>query len=460
MSEAPSTPTAHWVQDDAEIATLAAQVVDPARERLLVCVTTQPSRERPYVDPDELARQLEGRADVWAITASEQAWALTEALPPKIDVYGGAVRAWTPIPEGKEIFPSDHPQWTVFSEGDAARVTQAVVEYASLAENPPPEFGSAALAKVTAVRKAGAELELSTGHPAFASNQHLVQAGEVYHAREILQVGQEVEVRVGPWHPQAMRISVSLRDYAPDPWQRLEDQYAIDSIIEVIVTSIQPFGAFVELLPGAEGLLHKSKIADEFVHYVDDFVRPGDRIAVRLLSLDPEDRKAEVSLLDVPEGATPVPLASVYEGGPGWLPDTPGGFDAVDEAEAAAEAAANPPTRDTPGAVPTWDAVERERAEADALRARVAELEAQLVEVTAERDALRGDEDREVAAAEADVDVTSEVDAGAVPEVGSEVEVDAAPAVDADAEPPAGADADPAPQLDLDAPAGDVPDAE
>ncbi len=57
-------------------------------------------------------------------------------------------------------------------------------------------------ATVTTVRKAGAELELESGHPAFAGIDHLVQHGDIYHAADVLQVGQEVTVRTGAWHPQ------------------------------------------------------------------------------------------------------------------------------------------------------------------------------------------------------------------------------------------------------------------
>ena len=211
------------------------------------------------IDPDYVAAELGDRADVWVVTESAHAWALTEALPPKIDVYGGAVRAWAPIPEGKEPFPSDHPQWTVFSPDDAPRVMEQILAFVNLADNPPPEFGSQATATVTAVRKAGAELTLDSGHPAFASNQHLVQHGEVYHAREILQPGQEVQVRVGPWHAQAAKVSVSLRDFAPEPWERLEEVYNVGDVVDGVVIRLQPYGAFVELLPGAEGLLHLSQ---------------------------------------------------------------------------------------------------------------------------------------------------------------------------------------------------------
>lgn len=326
-----ATPrSARWVQSPDDIPELVELITDPERTKLVVGVTTQPTRERPLVDADELAARLGDQADVWVLTDPGHAWELTDSLPPKIDVYGGAVRAWNPIKPGKDPYPSDHPQWTVFGPEDAERIVDQIVEYAKLSDNPPPEFGSVVRGTVTGVRQAGAEIDLETGHPAFASLAHLVQHGEVFHAGDVLMPGMQVNVRVGAWHPQAGRVSVSLRDFAPNPWRRIADVYEPGMLVEGGVSGVTDFGAFIELLPGAEGLLHRSKIADAYVEYVDDYVRPGDRITVRLLSIDPRARKAEVSLIDVDPDEAPVPPASIYPDGPPWLP-------AVDAPAASAE---------------------------------------------------------------------------------------------------------------------------
>lgn len=332
--------TAHWVTSEDDARQLAERVVDPSRDNLLIGVTTKKGLDRPLLDADALAARLGERADVYVLTDTTHAWALTEALPPKIDVYGGAIRAWRPIPEGATAYPTDHPQWTIFTEGDATKAEEQIVAYVEMLDDPPPPFGTEETGTVTAVRKAGAEILLSSGHPAFASTGHLLQHGEVFHAGEVLATGQEVRVKVGPWHAQAARVSVSLRDFAPDPWVRLDEVYEVGDLIDGVVSEIKHFGAFVELLPGVEGLLHKSKITRGFVEYVDDFVVPGDRITVRLLSLDPEYRKAEVSMVDVPEGEAPEPPAAIFPGGPPWLPESPGAFEGeeppaeADDAEA------------------------------------------------------------------------------------------------------------------------------
>lgn len=330
MSEAPNS-SARWVRSEEDVDELAELITDPERTQLVIGVTTQPAREKPMVDAERLAILLGDRAQVWVLTEAEHAWALTEELPEKIDVYGGAVRAWNPIPADAPVYPSDHPQWTVFGPEDAIRVLEQVPAYVDLADNPVPHFGSVVKGVVTGVRKAGGEIELETGHPAFASLAHLVQHGEVYHAADVLQEGQKVTVRVGAWHPQAGRVSVSMRDFAPDPWERIDEVYKPGDIIEVGVSGIAPFGAFVEILPGAEGLLHKSKVSDEFVHYIEDYVAVGERLVVRLLSIDVRERQAAVSLRDVPHGAHALDPAPIFPGGPPWLPDPEDPADEEDE---------------------------------------------------------------------------------------------------------------------------------
>ncbi|MEH3052462.1 MAG: S1 RNA-binding domain-containing protein [Patulibacter minatonensis] len=322
MADAPSA-AARSVTTPEDVQALVDAILDPARATPIVGVTAKPSAEQPFIDADALAARLAGKADVWVLTDSDLTWTLTDALPQKLDVYGGAARVWNTLDaDDEEPYPSDHPQWTMFNEDEGEKAAGLIAEYIELTgPNPLPAFGDRTKATVTKVFRAGAELLLETGHPGFVSMSHLVQHGEVFHTADVLQEHQEIPVRVGAWNTQAGRLSVSLREFAPDPWERLAEVYQEGDIIEGGVTGVTAFGAFVELLPGVEGLLHKSKIADEFVEYVDDYVREGDRITVELLSLDPRDRKAAVSLRGLPRNPKPIPPASIFPGGPPWLPD-------------------------------------------------------------------------------------------------------------------------------------------
>ena len=232
MPEA-SSRTARRVTSDDDVEALAQEVLDPARMAPVLGVTAKPSAPGPFVDADVLAARVGELATVWVVEEPELAWALTDALPPKLDCYGGAVRAWMPNVDQDDPYPSDHPQWTVFNEDEGARALELIVGYVELtSQTPLPAFGDTTTATVTTVRKAGAELDLATGHPGFVSIGHLIQHGEVFHAGDVLQVGQEVPVRVGSWNPHAGRLSVTMREFAPDPWERAAEVYKPGMLIE------------------------------------------------------------------------------------------------------------------------------------------------------------------------------------------------------------------------------------
>ena len=160
---------------------------------------------------------------------------------------------------------------------------------------------------------------LASGQLAFAANAHLAK-GPIYHAREAVQPGQRVRVRVGGARTTRRgTLAVSLRPFAPDPWARLAEAYTPQMNVEGVVVELRGYGALVELLPGASGLLPNAHIAPEYVVHPGDYLSVNDRVVVCLLTLQPELRKAELSLVDADEDAAVEPPASIYPDGPPWL---------------------------------------------------------------------------------------------------------------------------------------------
>jgi hypothetical protein len=314
-----SEPAPRWVADEGEVALLAARIVDPRRRQPIVCLTTQPYLQRPMLNPDAVQAGLGNAAEVWVITRTPHAWRLTESLPPGLDVYGGAARVWWPIEDLAQVDPRDHPAFMIFSPDDADRVAREIATHVTRRLSPPPAPGTETTGVVTAALEHGAEITLVSGHAAFAANAHLA-SGPIYKAWEAVREGQQVRMRVsGPPPPGRDRIPVSLRPFAPDPWRRLAEVYRPGMDIEGVVVRLKDYGAFVELLPGAEGLLPNGRISDDFVADPGDYVSENDRVVVRLRTLDPSTKKAELSLLDVAEGAEVQPPAPLYPGGPPWL---------------------------------------------------------------------------------------------------------------------------------------------
>ena len=125
----------------------------------------------------------------------------------------------------------------------------------------------------------------------------------VKHPSEVLQVGDEVEVYVLNVDREKERIGLSLRRMQPEPWETVLERYAIGQVVEGEVTKIMPYGAFVRLEDGIEGLVHVSELADRYVSHPHEVVREGDRVQVRILSIDPQSRRIGLSIKQASEEA-------------------------------------------------------------------------------------------------------------------------------------------------------------
>ncbi|HEY8449109.1 MAG TPA: 30S ribosomal protein S1, partial [Bacillota bacterium] len=118
----------------------------------------------------------------------------------------------------------------------------------------------------------------------------------VDHPSDVVQEGQEVQVKVLKVDRERERISLSLKQTLPDPWQGLEQRYPPGAIVEGQVVRLAPFGAFVRLEPGVEGLVHISQLADYHVKTPSEVVREGDTVRVKVLKVQPEDRRVSLSI--------------------------------------------------------------------------------------------------------------------------------------------------------------------
>ena len=126
--------------------------------------------------------------------------------------------------------------------------------------------------------------------------------GRVGHPKEVLSEGQQVEVSVlriektdNPKRPE--RIALSLRALEQDPWEQAQEKFAVGTQVQGKVTRTQPFGAFVELLPGIDGLVHISELgAGRRVNHPEEVVKVGDQVTATVLGVDREKRRIGLSL--------------------------------------------------------------------------------------------------------------------------------------------------------------------
>src|ERR671921_3038487 len=103
----------------------------------------------------------------------------------------------------------------------------------------------------------------------------------VNHPGEVLEIGQDVRVKVLDIDRDRQRISLGLKQTQSDPWQQVVEQYSQGDVVEGKVTKVVTFGAFVEILPGVEGLVHISELAPYHVENPREIVSPGDEIKVK-----------------------------------------------------------------------------------------------------------------------------------------------------------------------------------
>ncbi len=235
----------------------------------------------------------------------------------------------------------------------------------------------------------------------------------VKHAREVLRVGDEVEVYVLRVDRERKRIGLSLKRLKPDPWHLVEEKYEAGQIVKGIITNVVDFGAFARIEDGIEGLIHVSELSDgDFAP--GDLVREGEELYVKILSIDADRQRMALSLKQAPtreevEGeealaeiraaATPEEVAVAPEA------EAEAEVELEEVAEAAIEPTEEPPIAEEPVA-------DVERAEAMAEAEVVAAIEPE------EREPITEEVEREVEEmVEAAAEAEEALEAAAEPEV-------------------------------------------
>ncbi len=125
----------------------------------------------------------------------------------------------------------------------------------------------------------------------------------VQHPREILEVGQEVKVKVINVDREKKRIGLSLRQLEEDPWQSKIQKFSVGQLIEGVITRLTKFGAFARIEGDLEGLIHISEIADHRIEHPKEVLHEGDVKTLRIIRIDPDQHRIGLSLRKVDSGA-------------------------------------------------------------------------------------------------------------------------------------------------------------
>src|ERR1700743_2549368 len=123
------------------------------------------------------------------------------------------------------------------------------------------------------------------------------------HPNEVVEVGQEVTVEVLDVDMERERVSLSLKATQEDPWRQFARTHAIGQIVPGKVTKLVPFGAFVRVDEGIEGLVHISELAERHVEIPEQVVQVNDAFFVKIIDIDLERRRISLSLKQANEGS-------------------------------------------------------------------------------------------------------------------------------------------------------------
>lgn len=161
--------------------------------------------------------------------------------------------------------------------------------------------GSTLTGKVRRIEAFGAFIDVGNGVEGLCHVSNISRK-RVEDVNDVLTVGQEVQVKILEIKDGGKRIGLGMKQLEPDPWDDIEQRYHVDGQVSGKITRIAEFGAFVELEPGLEGLLHVSQLGRERVRKVSEAVKMGEEVTVRIQAIEPGARRISLSRLD-PRGA-------------------------------------------------------------------------------------------------------------------------------------------------------------
>ena len=123
--------------------------------------------------------------------------------------------------------------------------------------------------------------------------------GRNQNPRDILQVGQEIEVKVKELDRENRRFKLSYEKRGPNPWNKVEEKYHVGDVVKVKISKLMPFGAFAELEKGIEGLVHISQICERKIAKPEEELKVGQKVNAKIIDIDLENKKIELSIREL-----------------------------------------------------------------------------------------------------------------------------------------------------------------
>ena len=168
-------------------------------------------------------------------------------------------------------------------------------------------IGSRVAGKVRNLTDFGAFIELEPGVDGLLHISDMSWTRSVGHPSEVLKKGQELESQILNIDKENKRISLGLKQIQPDPWTTVAQRYPMGSRVTGKIVRLTDFGAFVELEPGVDGLLHIAQMANRPIGRPDEIVNVGDELGLLVIRVDPNERRIGLSLKELAHAVAPPP---------------------------------------------------------------------------------------------------------------------------------------------------------
>jgi small subunit ribosomal protein S1 len=152
---------------------------------------------------------------------------------------------------------------------------------------------------VTKLMDFGAFVEIAAGVEGLIPISEFTYLKRIKHPSEVLKQGDIVDVRVMSVDVARKRISLSLKQVGDDPWMGATARWAVNSLVQGTVKRLTDFGAFVELTPGVEGLVHISEVSENRVRSVREALEEGQTVQAKVLEVDEENHRISLSIKQV-----------------------------------------------------------------------------------------------------------------------------------------------------------------
>lgn len=120
--------------------------------------------------------------------------------------------------------------------------------------------------------------------------------GKLKHPQEVLAIGDKVKVKILSMNAEKGKISLGLKQTQPEPWSVINEKYEVGQVVEGKVVQIKEYGAFVELEPGLDGLVHISEVANKRVTDIAEELEIGQAVAAKILEIDTERKRISLSI--------------------------------------------------------------------------------------------------------------------------------------------------------------------